>query len=86
MKSILRKDTFDETMKRIEAMMAASEARTEKQIAEIRQQVSGMENLLLVVVDQLNSKQNKAMGLLACVIATAAVIIAAVQVFIAVFR
>ena len=30
----LRKDTFDETMKRIEAMMSASEARNSAQIAE----------------------------------------------------
>lgn len=32
----LHKDTFDETMKRIEAMMAAAEARSAAQIAEIR--------------------------------------------------
>lgn len=96
----LRKDTFNETMKRIEAMMAASEARHREycaiqdtkieeirgEVKEIRQQVSGLENLLLVVTEQLNSKQNKTLNFMTSLIAGAAVVVAAVQVFIALFR
>ena len=89
----LRKDTFDETMKRIEAMMSASEARNSAQIAEIRGEVKelrahveGLENVALVIADQLNNKSNKLSMLLGVVVAGSAVIVAAVQVFVAVFK
>ena len=89
----LRKDTFDETMKRIEAMMAASEARNAAQIAEIRgevkelrEHVTGLEDVVLLAVNQINDRQNRIQNLLGYMIAGAAVVVAAVQVFLAVFK
>ncbi|MBQ2617193.1 MAG: hypothetical protein IJF90_10060 [Synergistaceae bacterium] len=91
--NFVRKDTFEEVMKRIEVMMAASEARNAAQIAEIRGEVKelrahveGLENVVLVIADQLNNKSNKLSTLLGVVVAGAAVIVAAVQVFVAVFK
>lgn len=100
----LRKDTFDETMKRIEAMMSASEARNAAQIAEIRgevkelcaeirgevkelrEHVAGLEEVVLLVANQLNNNQSKLQNLLGYMIAGAAVVVAAVQVFLAIFK
>ena len=91
--NFVRKDTFEEVMKRIEVMMAASEARNAAHIAEIRGEVKelranveGLENVVLVIADQLNNKSNKLSTLLGVVVAGAAVIVAAVQVFVAVFK
>lgn len=89
----VRKDTFEETMKRIEAMMAASEARTAAQIAEIRgevkelrRHVDNLENVTLLVSSQLNSRGNTLLAVLGCAIAGSAVIVAAVQIFVALFK
>ena len=96
----VRKDVFDVTLKRIEQMMAASEARhnamaerQERQIAQIRgevaalhEHVSGLENLTLMLSDQLNSKRNTGLVILGYIVSVSAVIVAAVQVFLAVFK
>ena len=93
-------DVFNETMKRIEAMMSASEARHSAimhqqaeqieqirgEVKELREHVSGLENILLVVVDQLNNKTNRVLTVLGYALAGSAVVIAAVQVFVAVFK
>ena len=107
----LRKDTFDETMKRIEAMMSASEARhtaimhqqnaqieqirgevkelraeIRGEVKELREHVTGLEEVVLLVANQINNRQNKLQNLLGYMIAGAAVVVAAVQVFLAIFK
>ena len=89
----LRKDTFDETMKRIEAMMSASEARNAAQIAEIRGEVKelkavveGYGDTLTVTVEALNSRSARWANSIGAVMGFAAVVVAAVSVYVGVFR
>ena len=89
----LRKDTFDETMKRIEAMMSASEARNAAQIAEIRGEVKelrahveGYGDTLTVTVEALNSRSARWANIIGAVMGFAAVVVAAVSVYVGVFR
>lgn len=89
----LRKDTFDETMKRIEAMMSASEARNAAQIAEIRGEVKelkavveGYGDTLTVTVEALNSRSARWANIIGAVMGFSAVVVAAVSVYVGVFR
>ena len=89
----VRKDTFDETMKRIEAMMSASEARNAAQIAEIRGEVKelkavveGYGDTLTVTVEALNNRASRWANVIAAVMGFAAVVAAAVSVYVGVVK
>ena len=86
----VRKDTFEETMKRIEAMMAASEARTAAQIAEIRGEVKelraivdGQGDTIAAYIETFTARSSFWQGVLGAVIGGCAIVVAAVQVYLA---
>ena len=93
----VRKDTLNETMKRIEAMMAASEARhreyaakQDAQIAEIRGEVKelraivdGQGDPLAAYVQSFSARSSFWQGVLGAVIGFCAVAVACVQVYLA---
>ena len=86
----VRKDTFEETMKRIEAMMAASEARTAAQIAEIRGEVKelraivdGQGDTIAAYIETFAARYSFWQGVLGAVIGGCAIVVAAVQVYLA---
>ena len=86
-------DNFDEVLKRLEALNAASEARHQAMIAEIRGEVKeiratveGCGDTLAAAVQGIIEKRNYFSGFLGMVIAGAAVIIAAVQAYAVFFK
>ena len=93
-------DVFNETMKRIEAMMSASEARHSAimhqqaeqieqirgEVKELRAIVEGYGDTLTVTVEALSSRSAKWANFFAGIMGFAAVVIAAVSVYVGVFR
>ena len=93
-------DVFNETMKRIEAMMSASEARHSAimhqqaeqieqirgEVKELRAVVEGYGDTLAVTVEALNSRASRWGIVIGAVLSFAAVVIAAVSVYVGVFR
>ena len=84
----LRKDTFDETMKRIEAMIAASEARhreysTRQDARNAAQIIEGYGDTLAAYVQSFSARSSFWQGVLGVVVGGCAIVVAAVQVYLA---
>ena len=72
----IRKDVFDAEIKRIEALIAASEARHEKLNAEIQGEIknintriNGVIDSLLIAIDGIKEAQNKTLAMWGIIIA-----------------